>query len=321
MSASSPTGYLHAAYARALHELGAPRPLTESGGWLLERPIERPIGGGTDHDLTGCYPLFACLSWEKLEEDLHRLPPELVSVTIVADPFGAHDAALLARCFPDRCVAFKEHFVTDLAQPDSSIVSPHHRRNVRHAQRALEVELCARPADHLDSWLSLYANLGRRHGIDGVAAFSPRSFAAQLAVPGLAAFRAVHGGETVGMTLWFEQGEVAYYHLGAYSDAGYEHRAAFALFAAAIAHFRGRARWLALGAGAGVSNDGQDGLTRFKRGWATGTRTAYLCGRVLDAGRYAALTMRATGGAGAGDGFFPAYRMPGVAAGERADAL
>ena len=113
------------------------------------------------------------------------------------------------------------------------------------------------------------------------------------------------------MTLWYEQDDVAYYHLAAYSDAGYEHRAAFALFSAALAHFRGRVDWLALGAGAGAAATDDDGLARFKRGWATGTRTAYLCGRVLDPARYRAL---AGAGAGMAAAYFPAYRAPGPAA-------
>ncbi|HEY0972520.1 MAG TPA: GNAT family N-acetyltransferase [Gemmatimonadales bacterium] len=298
------SGYHHPGYARALAELGVPRALPASGGWLLERPI----GRDGMRDLTGCYPLFACGRWDRLEEDLAELPPELVSVTLVADPFGAHDARMLARCFPERCVPFKRHFVADLTRPGGAIASPHHRRNIRRASRTVEVERCARPVDQLDAWVSLYGNLIRRHGIEGVAAFSRESFAAQLAVPGIVALRAVRGGDTVGMTLWYQQGDVAYYHLGAYSDAGYEAGAAFALFAEAFTHFRGAVHWLALGAGAGLRADDGDGLSRFKRGWATGTRVAYLCGRVLDPRRYAAL-VRAAGAEGEED-FFPAYRSP-----------
>ena len=116
------------------------------------------------------------------------------------------------------------------------------------------------------------------------------------------------------MTLWYEQAPAAYYHLGAYDDAGYAHGAAYALFAAALAHFRGRVPWLALGAGAGVTGDEGDGLTRFKRGWATGTRTAVLGGRVLDAAAYARLAAGRAADAGAPPGFFPAYRAPRAAA-------
>jgi hypothetical protein len=62
-------------------------------------------------------------------------------------------------------------------------------------------------------------------------------------------------------------------------------------------------RWLNLGAGAGLQAGGDDGLTRFKRGWSTGTRQSWFCGRIFDQRRYD----RAVRGAGSGS-YFPAYR-------------
>jgi hypothetical protein len=47
-------------------------------------------------------------------------------------------------------------------------------------------------------------------------------------------------------------------------------------------------------------------LSRFKRGWATGTRTAYFCGRIFDRANYREIT-RASG-CMATD-YFPAYRQ------------
>ncbi len=92
------------------------------------------------------------------------------------------------------------------------------------------------------------------------------------------------------MTLWYRGDDRAYYHLAAYSPRGYELKASFALFWHAHEVFaREGVRWLALGAGAGIDNDELDGLTRFKSGWATVTRTAYLCGRIFDEQAYAAL--------------------------------
>jgi lipid II:glycine glycyltransferase (peptidoglycan interpeptide bridge formation enzyme) len=108
------------------------------------------------------------------------------------------------------------------------------------------------------------------------------------------------------MTLWYVQGDVAYYHLGAYSDRGYALRASFALFWQALELLQAeRVRWLDLGAGPGLAADASNGLSRFKRGWATGTQTAYLCGRVFNRARYEQL-LRARG-RGAAD-YFPAYR-------------
>ena len=109
------------------------------------------------------------------------------------------------------------------------------------------------------------------------------------------------------MVLWYKQGDIAYYHLGAYNDLGYLQKASFALFWTLIEYFAShKTRWLALGAGAGSQNDGQDGLTRFKRGWSTGTRTAYFCGRILDRQKYLEITQAKQIPA---TNFFPAYRL------------
>jgi hypothetical protein len=108
------------------------------------------------------------------------------------------------------------------------------------------------------------------------------------------------------MLLWYIQGNVGYYHLGAYSEFGYELRASFALFSFAIDYFAAdRLRWLNLGAGAGVQGDATDGLSRFKRGWSTETRTVYLCGRIFNRSRYQEIVKAKRIGI---TGYFPAYR-------------
>ena len=102
------------------------------------------------------------------------------------------------------------------------------------------------------------------------------------------------------------QGDVAYYHLGAYAEEGYRGRASFALFSTAIEAFAAmKVRWLDLGGGVGTgATAADDGLTRFKRGWATSSRTVYLCGRVLAPEVYRRLTEPL-----APTGYFPAYRQ------------
>ena len=149
----------------------------------------------------------------------------------------------------------------------------------------------------------LYDNLVARRRIQGVAAFSRTSHIGQLSVPGAVVLCATVGGETVGMTLWYVQGSVVYYHLGAVTDEGYRRGAFFAMFADALERFAdGWLEWLDLGAGAGLQHDPDDGLLRFKQGWATGSRVAYLCGRVFDPAAYEKLS------AGHGGHYFPAYR-------------
>ena len=299
----SMSGYTHPAYAASLAEFGKPCPLPRSGAWVLERAIP----SSPYSDAMGCYPLFACQDWSQLHLDLDEIQGDLVSLAIVADPFGEHDPAYLRKCFPDLVVPFKEHMVVDLSLLPDSFVDAHHRRNARKALERLEVELCADATLFADEWTSLYANLVERHHIRGLPAFSATSFRAQLAVPGMVMFRATDGDETVGITLWYVDRGVAYYHLGAYSEAGYKLRASFALFWRVIENFSSQGlQWLNLGAGAGLSTTGtEDGLSRFKRGWSNGARIAYFCGRIFNQQRYDEIMMKQQVIA---TDYFPAYR-------------
>lgn len=291
-------GYSRGDYARSLSEFGVPRLLPLSGGWVLERPIP----GTSAHDLVGPYPLFTCSSWSDLAADLEGLGESLVSVVLVADPLGGAAEQELTRAFPDRLVVFKRHLVRDLDEP--ARLPTHHRRHIRLASDAVDVEVCTDPAEHLDDWVRLYSGLVARHGLVGIRAFSAESFRRQLALPGLVAVRAERNGVTVGMTLWFEDAPNAYYHLGAYSEEGYEVSASYALFVAALEHLGELGvRWVDLGGTPEGATE--DGLVRFKRGWASGERAAHLCGRILNHSAYAQLAER---GPAAASGWFPTYR-------------
>jgi hypothetical protein len=302
-----PAGYLSRSYAASLSEFGRPLALPASGSWILRRPVAPGIT-----DAMGPYPLFCCRDWSSLAADLADLvdlAPTLTSLVVVTDPFGPAGPDALAAAFPDRVAPFKEHFVADLSRPLSSFVSAHHRR---YALRAgVAVEVCAQPLSWLDEWCALYENLCARHQIRGIPALSRAAFRRQLTVPGLTAFRAsASDGATLGMALWYRQGDVAYYHLAAYSDEGYRRRASFPLFWFAFEHLAAAGvGWASLGAGASAGgrapSQGTDGLIRFKSGWSTGTRLTYLCGRIFRADIYAALAHER----GFTDSrYFPAYR-------------
>lgn len=296
--ALSPAGYLSAAYAESLSEYGSPRRLPSSGGWVIERTIP-----GTEHrDAMGCYPLFTCEDWQGLPDDLEQLADQLISIAVVADPFGGYNPALLAQCF-DLVTSFKPHFVTDLSRPVSSLVSKNHKRHVSKALRQVEVERCEPALAFLDEWVTLYAFLRERHGIRGISAFSRQAFARQLAVPGLVMFRARAGAVTVGINLWYLDRGVAYYHLGASSPEGYRLHASYALFWHALNFFRSEAQWLDLGGVPGLEDDSSSGLRQFKAGWATGTRPAYFCGKIFEPEIYRQLSDGIEAGT-----FFPAYR-------------
>ncbi len=278
------TGYMHPGYAESFAEFGTARELPHSGGWLLERVIP----GSESADVMGCYPLFACRDWSGLPMDLDDLEGKLVSVALVADPFGNYDRPLLDKCF-DTVIAFKEHFVADLSEPAEAIVSKHHRKYALKALGEVNVQVCQEPLELLEEWISLYGTLTEKHGVSGIRAFSRTAFAKQLVIPGMVALRGERQGAAVAANLFYVQGETAYDHLTASSPEGYRLRASYALKWYAIQHFMGRVRWIDWGGGAGFTADGSDGLTVFKSGWAQKTRPAYFCGRILDKMRYSDL--------------------------------
>jgi len=295
-------GYLNHLYPLSLIEFGKPLELPASKGWILKRPIQ----GTSEFDGTGCYPIFVCKDWDSLEEDLDWVGSQLISLSLVTDPFGRYNQHDLMKCFKDVARPYKEHFVVDLQQHPEDFVSAHHQRNAHKALKVVEVDICTMPIKYLDEWVSLYNNLIERHNITGITKFSADAFAKQLGVPGIVAFRASFNDKTVGMLLWYVQGNVGYYHLGAYSPDGYKLNASFALFWTLLDYFANQGlQWLSLGAGAGTQGDVNDGLTRFKRGWSTGVRTAYFCGRIFDQKKYQEI-VKAKGIPPTN--FFPAYR-------------
>jgi hypothetical protein len=135
-------GYGSAQYAEALAEFGRPRLLPACGGWLLERAVP----GQPDRDAMGCYPLFSCRSWGRLGDDLDALRGELVSLVLVADPFGDHDPATLSNTFNAGALAFKQHYAVEVGPPVERLACPHHRRNARKALRMLDVERVEDPS-------------------------------------------------------------------------------------------------------------------------------------------------------------------------------
>jgi hypothetical protein len=293
-----PTGYLHPEYAKSLSEFGTPIHLPASEGWVLKRAIE----GTSEHDAMGCYPLFCCTNWSGLRQDVEALRNDLVSVVLVTDPLGDYSPELLANSF-DRVEAFKDHFVVRTGRPLRQFVSTSHSHHAMRALRDVEVELCAEPLEFTDDWERLFSVLTTRHSIKGERRFSRAAFEKQVAIPGMVMFRAVVDQRTVGLDLWYVQGDCAQGHLAAFDSVGYELRASYATKWRVIEYFSDRVTWINLGAG--LTRDGQDGLSRFKRGWATGTMRAWLCGRVLQPEKYASLAR--TRGA-LGEGYFPAYR-------------
>ena len=299
--AAPATGYLHERYVQSLAEFGTPLRLKRCGGWL----IARAIPATRLNDAIGPYPLFTCRDFGGLAADLAALPSSLVAVSLVADPFGDYDPCMLERSF-DFASPYKNHHVVDLSVPFDAYVRHNHRRNARLALRDIDVHHPDDPTRYLDEWCALYQHLCERHAITGLRAFSRKAFLHQLNVPGCHYFRAVHGGSAVAALVCYVDRGIAYSHLSAADAQGRKLRAHYALYWRAIEFFRARARWFNLGASPmPAAEAAKDGLAYFKAGWATHTRPAWFCGRILDRSRYDALCAQMQIGE---RNYFPAYR-------------
>lgn len=295
-------GYLHSAYAQSLLDHGEIIFLPHSKGWILKRRIPN----FDYYDGMGIYPLFICENWEGLSEDIEEIKNELVCFSIVTDPFGKFNKNILIREFTDVFSPFKNHFVIDLSQPFDKYISRHHRRNIKKAQRKIFVEKCELSRSIVDDWIKLYKHLIRIHNIRGIPAFSEKALSRQLEVPGAQIFRGIYGGETIAMLVWYIDNNIGYYHLGASSELGYRLKASFALFQQSIEYFYNIGlEWLNLGAGPGTDGKKASGLTRFKKGWSSGTRTTYFCGKIFDRLKYAEIIRKKNILNG---NYFPAYR-------------
>lgn len=295
----SNAGYLHADYAASFSAVATPTLLPLSGGWILEREI--PGDGG--RDAMGCYPLFCCRRWRELRHDIDGLRSRLVTLTLVADPFGSFDRVDLGSSF-DFVREYKHHFVADLSRVDELPSTRNHRRNLARARTSVEVLVPADPKTELVEVVRLYAALVERKGISGLRRLSAEQLAQQLAVPGASVFIASRDGEKVAFLLCYAMGDVVYAHLAGANERGYELRASFALYHAALHHSWGDASWFVLGSTPDVESvSPQSGLAFFKRGFATDTRPSFLCGSVFDRSTY-----RRLGGSDTA-AYFPAYRM------------
>ena len=268
----------------------------------------RPILG-TDHtDAVGCYPLFACENPARLASDLSVLQDAgAISFTLVTDPLGDFDTAELADLFRPLAQPYKAHYFVDLSGTADEFGSTHHRRNARRCSRQANFSICEQPTEHLQEWCDLYERLAERHKITGPARFSRLAFTAQLKLPGAMLIQSRNDAdELLGMQFWFHDTTHAWHHLSGYSPAGYRQGGvSYGLMAFALTELKKRGVRVAnLGAGAGLQADASDGLSRFKQGWSTHTKEAWLCGIVLDPKRYKQLS------GGHETSFFPAYRDP-----------
>jgi hypothetical protein len=294
-------GYRHPEYALSLVEYGRPRELEKSGGWLLERSIP-----GTAHrDAMGLYPLFHCRDWHGLPDDLQTLRQEgLISLVVVSIlPRAELDLAVFNHF--DVVRPFKTHYLADLGRLPDETASRHHRYHARKAAKVLEVDVPGAPLAYLDEWCMLYSAFASRLAISDLRVFSRVAFERLLAIPGVILFRALRHGQPVGAQIILIQDDVAFAHLAAFTEEGYKCGASYFLDRHAMEYLRGRASYLNWGGGTGLEDADQSGLARYKQGWSTERRTAYLLGAVLDRAVYERLNARV---GRESPTYFPRYR-------------
>jgi hypothetical protein len=297
-------GYSHDKYGASFRQFGELRRLPRSGALVLVRQIP---GTPQYRDAIGLYPFVCCKNWRGLAADISDLGEELVTLSLVTDPFGSYDEALLRSSF-EIVRPFRSHFVADLQEPLNTFVSQKHRRKVRKALKTVTVEIIEGSEVSVKEWNSLYESLAKRHNIRGIRRFSEEAFAQQLQTPGALVFRASLEGVAIGIDIWYIEKEIAYNHLVAVSDLGYELHASYALQMTALEYLQGRVRFATFGGIAGLEGDANDGLCQFKRGWTNCTKPTYFCGAILSATAYDELCRSVSV---QNEAFFPAYRVAG----------
>lgn len=288
--------YARADYAAALGHMGRPVAVPEWDAWVLARPT--PCG--TREDAVGPYPLAVLPPDADLAGGLARLKAEgLVSlVLVVEDRLRPPTEALEAAFAPMR--PFKSHQIHDRSLGPFAY-GKHHRYEIKRALgRVAAVEIAL--ADHLPAWEALYGELVARRGLGGAHVFPPGHHALLAALPGVRTFAAFVDERMVSAHLFVTHDGHAMSHLAASTAEGYAAGAAYAVNDLAVRALTD-CRLINFGGGAGLDDDPQDGLVRFKRGFANAAAPAWLCGVALDAEAYRALCAD-----GEDSGFFPAYR-------------
>jgi len=262
--------------------------------------LRRPIAGSAGFDATGCYPVTI------IEDDVDVLAgldalreAGMLSLVLVTDPYIRPELAQLESAF-DFVRPFKTHYIREGGMAEAAY-SKHHRNELARATAQVRrIDL----TEYLTDWCRLYDCLVSRRKIIGMAAFSGDSFRRLAELPGLVSFGAFVADELVGAHLWIVGNNRVHSHLAATDEVGLSSGASYALYDAAIRCF-GDVETIDFGGGAGLQDDPDNGLSRFKRGFANRTGMAYLCGKILNPEQYE--TLCATTGT-AGNTYFPAYR-------------
>lgn len=297
-------GYSSEYYYRTLDRVGQPLFLPRSQAWGLVRNIPNT----SYRDLSASFPFLRAISPNRITEDFADLPDDVVTAVVVTDPFSEADPNMLNHSFNAGLTFFKKHYVVNV-QSYATDVHHEHLNKVRTAfGRGVTVHECYRTDYYEEIWGMLWDLLVSRHGLADAPGPSRSGVIRQLRVPGTMCVRAQLGSNVIGMVIFYIEGSNAYYHLGAYSEMGYDVHVSYAIFWNAFSYLRDRGvKQVSLGGNAGMKNDDEDGLAYFKRGWASHTVPVYIGKSVLKPDLYDALCEKK--GVSSSTSFFPAYRQ------------
>lgn len=277
--------------------------------------LERSIPNTKFTDLCSIYPFHSStatdlVAYKKDKKIYKELKDKgIISMVLVSNPLkdivsshlGFNDLENVSGF--DTICPFKTHFIIDLNK--SLILPQNHRRNIRKASEEIEVKnVILTPSnieEYSDKFADVYSVLAERHNITGLPNFSRWQLANQLRVKGTILLEALKEGKTCGFLLFYLEENNAYYHLGCYTEEGYKVCASYALMDSAIKFFKQIGiNTILLGGSSGSGSE--DGLYRFKQGWANSSKQNYLLFKIINPEIYKELSKEKSGN------YLPLYR-------------
>ncbi len=300
------TGYQHPGYARSFSGNAQIKRLEHSGGWLLRRPVNNQ---GIE-DLCNAYPMFVGDNVTALAVDLAAMDhTQVASIILRSDPFDDYSITGGLPGF-DIVRPFKHHYIASLERPWRSFVRKSSRKVAARVRQQFEFSCVPQPSTRAHTLWQLHQLMLEKQGANK-ALWTSEIIAAQLVLPGVTVFEVSDTTQTHAIACFMAVADRVYAHLLGVTEEGRAQNIIHGIYAYALDYFRDQARYIDFGSNAGLADDPEDGLSCFKQGWCSETRTSYLCGKILNPSLYTELCYQHGVSSAT---FFPAYRTPKTAA-------
>ena len=295
------SAYQHSDYASSFDDGADSLYLEHCDGWLLRRQID----GTNFTDLANPYPMFSCKNLTAIDADINDLDTtSTISLVLRTDAFSEYDVSSKLPGF-DQIRRFKTHQIANLDQPWRSFARRTCRRNAASAQTIFEIRRVGQPVNYAQHLWDLNQVVLKRRSAVQIMPLTQATLTAQLSLPGVSLFVARNQQGIQAIACFMEVGDYAYAHLLGASDESRSQSVIYGLYGCALDYYQERVQAIDFGGNAGLTEDNQDGVTRFKQGWCNQTRSSYLCCKILNRDLYQELCSRSGSEASS---FFPAYR-------------